>query len=107
LFLQGRTLSLLSRTFLFSFPATTPVVPGSSVALEVIVVVPPSGMVDDLVVEMVVFPRVVTVFLPVLVNAPGCRDVSQSSRNRPLETLRVFEGDVGTPQVLGVLGFYV
>jgi hypothetical protein len=85
----------------------TPVVLGSSVALEVIFVAPPSGMVDVLVVEMVVFPRVVTVFLPGPVNALGFRDVSQFSRNRPLETLRVFEGDVGTPPVLGVLGFYV
>ena len=85
----------------------TPVVPGSSVARGMIVVGPPSGMVDVLVVEMVVSPRAVTVFFPVLVIAPGFRDVSLSSRNPPLETLRVFVGDVGTPPVLCVPGFCV
>ena len=75
----------------------TPVVPGSSVALEVmdgaplsaIVVVPLSGMVDVLVVERVVSPPTVMVFSPVLLIAPGYRDVSLSSRIPPQEWHRL------------------
>ena len=72
--LRGRTSALLSRTVLVSSPATPPVVPGSSVALEVIagdplvvmVVSPILGNFYALVVERVVFPPAVMVFLPAL-----------------------------------------
>jgi hypothetical protein len=92
-----------------------PVVPGFLVDLEVIdgatlsaiVVVPLSGMVYVLVVERVVSPPAVKVFSPVLLISPDFLDVSMSSRIPPLVTWRVFEGDVGTPLVLGVPGFSV